>query len=75
MANILKQGYEVDIDFKENPRKELASNDLEVSNAGLVSLGFEPITLSETLIDDVKFIAEGTRERFSNANVMSSPKW
>lgn len=75
LANIIKTGYGVDIDFKENPRKELAENELEVSNAGLVSLGFDPIKLNESLIDDVKFIAEETCANFSPNNVMTSPKW
>lgn len=75
LANMIKTGYGIDIDFKENPRKELAENELEVSNAGLVSLGFEPITLNESLIEDVKFIAEETRANFSMSNVMTSPKW
>ena len=75
LANMIKTGYGIDIDFKENPRKELAENELEVSNAGLVSLGFEPVTLNESLIEDVKFIAEETRANFSVSNVMTSPKW
>lgn len=75
LANILKKSYGAKIDFKENPRKELAENELEVSNAGLVSLGFEPIKLDESLVEDVKFIAELTKERFNPENVMSSPKW
>lgn len=75
LADMIKNGYGIDIDFKENPRKELAENELEVSNAGLVSLGFEPITLSESLIEDVKFVAEETRANFSMSNVMTSPEW
>ena len=75
LANMIKTGYGIDIDFKENPRKELAENELEVSNAGLVSLGFEPVTLNESLIEDVNFIAEETRANFSMSNVMTSPKW
>ena len=75
LANILKKSYGAKIDFKENPRKELAENELEVSNSGLVSLGFEPIKLDESLVEDVKFIAELTKERFNPENVMTSPKW
>ena len=55
--------------------QELAENELEVSNSGLVSLGFEPIKLDESLVEDVKFIAELTKERFNPENVMTSPKW
>jgi UDP-sulfoquinovose synthase len=75
LANMLKEGYGASIEFKENPRKELAENELEVSNAGLVSLGFEPITLGQSLIEDVSFIADNSKERFESSNVMTSPKW
>ena len=40
---------------------ELPKNDLEVSNHGLRSLGFEPILLNEGLLDDVKIIAEQSK--------------
>lgn len=75
LARILQQQYGADIDFKENPRKELAENELEVANSGLVSLGFNPILLTEALVDDVKFVADQTRTNFNAENVMSSPKW
>lgn len=63
------------VSYEENPRKELAENELEVSNEGLRSLGFEPILLSKELVNDIKFIAEQTKERFNVNNVMTSPKW
>jgi len=63
------------VSYEENPRKELPENELEVSNEGLRSLGFEPILLSTELVNDIKFIAEQTKERFNANNVMTSPKW
>ena len=75
LAKIIEKSYGAQIDYKENPRKELAENELEVSNAGLVSLGFEPIKLDDSLVEDVKYIAELTKERFNPNNVMTSPKW
>jgi len=75
LANILKEKYGAEVKLYENPRKELPENELEVSNEGLVSLGFEPITLSESLIDDCKFIAEQFGNRMNPNNIMSSPKW
>ena len=73
LANIISEKYGSNINYVENPRKELAENDLEVSNAGLKSLGFEPITLDESLIDDVKFIAE--KGNVKKENILTSPKW
>jgi UDP-sulfoquinovose synthase len=75
LADILQEQYGASVNYLENPRKELAENELEVSNTGLVSLGFEPIRLSEGLVQDVKFIAEATRENFEAVNVNTSPKW
>ena len=75
LAQIISEGYGTKVEFKENPRKELAENELEVSNSGLVSLGFSPTLLSESLVDDVRVIAELTSSRFDAENVMSSPKW
>ncbi len=75
LAKLVSGVYGVSIDYVQNPRKELAENELEVSNAGLKSLGFEPVTLNEGLMDDVKLLAEHMNERFSQENVLSSPKW
>jgi UDP-sulfoquinovose synthase len=75
LAEIISEQYGAEIKYYDNPRKELAENDLSVSNEGLRSLGFEPILLTTALIDDVKFIAETVRANLNKANVMTSPKW
>lgn len=75
LAEILEQQYSARVELKDNPRKELSENELDVANAGLVSLGFDPILLNNALIDDVHFIADQTRKNFNSNNVMSSPKW
>ena len=46
------------------PRNELADNELEVSNWVSSALGFKPITLSDGLLEDVKLIAEASRNGF-----------
>ena len=53
----------------------MAENDLEVDNTGLKSLGFEPITLSMNLIDDVRYIAAKMQENLKKENIMTSPRW
>jgi UDP-sulfoquinovose synthase len=75
LAKIIESKYGAKIDYIDNPRKELAKNDLEVRNQGLKSLGFEPITLSEELINDVEKVAHSMKENFSVNNVNNSPKW
>lgn len=75
LANIIKEKYGAEVKLYDNPRKELAENELEVSNEGLRSLGFEPITLSDSLIEDCKFVADQFGDRLVPENIMSSPKW
>jgi UDP-sulfoquinovose synthase len=75
LAEIISKQYGGSIAYHENPRKELPANDLAVSNEGLRSLGFEPILLNVSLIDDVKFIAEKLKSNLNKSNVMTSPKW
>lgn len=75
LAEILGSSYDCKVDFLKNPRKELAENELEVSNAGLRSLGFEPITLTDSLIEDVKFIAEEFKSKVNPENINNSPDW
>lgn len=75
LANIIHEQYNAEIDFVDNPRKELAENELEVHNEGLLSLGFHPITLNKKLINDVEFIAERYKDKLKEENVLNSPKW
>ena len=75
LAEIISRTYGSNIVYHDNPRKELAENELEVDNTGLRSLGFEPITLSVNLIDDVRYIAEKMKENLNPENIMTSPKW
>ena len=75
LAEIISRTYGSNIVYHDNPRKELAENELEVDNTGLRSLGFEPITLSVNLIDDVRYIAEKMKENLNPENIMTSPRW
>jgi UDP-sulfoquinovose synthase len=75
LAEMISKSYGSKIQYHENPRKELAENDLEVDNTGLRSLGFEPVTLSESLIDDVRFIAKWYEHNMNSDNILTSPKW
>lgn len=75
LADMIATRYGAAIQYLDNPRKEAPVNDLSVVNEGLKSLGFEPITLNEGLIDDVKFIAEQCKDYMLFENVTNSPKW
>lgn len=75
LAKKVAKLYDAEVGTVPNPRKELAENELEVSNAGLVSLGFEPTRLDDGLVDDVNAIAKANGTRFSSDVVLNSPKW
>ena len=75
IANIISEQYGSDIDYLDNPRKELAENELEVSNDGLKSLGFQPILLNKGLIEDIELLAKSTQDNFNKKNVLNSPSW
>lgn len=71
----LAEMLESKISYINNPRKELAENDLSVSNEGLKSLGFKPTTLSDELLNDVKFLSASNASNFNKDNVLTSPEW
>jgi len=75
LAEYVGKLYGATVGKFENPRAELAENDLEVSNAGLVSLGFEPITLSENLVHEVADVAHKYLDRINVGAFISKAKW
>ena len=75
IAKIISDQYGSKINYLKNPRKELEKNDLEVSNDGLKSIGFQPITLNNNLIDDIRLLANTTKANFNKENVLNSPLW
>lgn len=76
LAEIIQKLTGCEINFLENPRKELKENQLFVSNSGLKSLGFEPILLSDGLLEDIQTIAKSTStDRLNPDNINNSPLW
>jgi UDP-sulfoquinovose synthase len=75
LAKIVSDQTGVEIEYLDNPRKESAENELRVKNDGLKSLGFEPILLSESLIDDVIHLAENYSNSVNLAAITSKAKW
>lgn len=75
LANLVSESYGASVQYLENPRKEVPENDLDVSNAGLTSLGFNPILLNEALIEDVRVVAEVCSGSFNPDVILNSPKW
>lgn len=75
LAELCAKTYNGKVEFVDNPRKELAENDLAVSNAGLKSLGFEPIKLSVGLVNDVHFLSYLNKHNLKSENILTSPRW
>lgn len=46
------------VQFVDNPRNEAQENELRVNNEGLISLGLDPVTLEEGLMEEVQDIAK-----------------
>jgi UDP-sulfoquinovose synthase len=59
----------------DNPRKEAAENDLEVSNRTLVSLGLKPILLAEQLVSETIEIAERYKDRCNLDQIPARTLW
>jgi UDP-sulfoquinovose synthase len=75
LAFKIKSKYSAEIEYLDNPRKELSENELEVKNNNFMQLGFEPILLENTLLEEIVFIAKNNKNNFDKSVVKNSPKW
>lgn len=75
LAELVSNIYGIEVKNVENPRNELASNELEVENTALTSLGFEPIQLTNGLIEDIRNLATEFKDNYDPNSVLNSPKW
>ncbi len=58
-----------------NPRREAVENDLVVSNNRFLSLGLNPTTLSEGLLEESREIAERYRDRADVSKIVARSVW
>ena len=57
LAELVAELTGAEIQFLDNPRKEADENELNVKNDALISLGLEPITLRNGLLEEIMEVA------------------
>ncbi|KTQ95288.1 NAD-dependent dehydratase [Aureimonas ureilytica] len=75
LAEMISRMTGVPVEHRDNPRNEMAENDLVVANDTLIKLGLEPTRLSDGLMDEVVRVAEKHRERCDTSRIVCSSLW
>ena len=75
LAKMISEKTGAKIGKINNPRKERAENALRVSNYGLRSLGFEPITLENSLVDEIAATVARFQDNIDQDVILSKARW
>jgi UDP-sulfoquinovose synthase len=75
LAELVGRMTGVQIANLPNPRREAAENDLVVSNNRFLSLGLNPTTLSEGLLDEVRDVAGRYKDRADVSKIVARSVW
>ncbi|KQQ79472.1 NAD-dependent epimerase/dehydratase family protein [Aureimonas sp. Leaf324] len=75
LAQMVSRMTGVPVEHLDNPRKEMAENDLVVANDSLIKLGLEPTRLSDGLMEEVVEIAGRHKDRCDTSRIVCSSLW
>jgi UDP-sulfoquinovose synthase len=64
-----------EVRFYRNPRNEDSKNDLKFNNEGFKSLGWDPILLSDNLVEDVINISKVFKDRVDLNKIIPTSLW
>ena len=75
LAELISQKTGAEVANLPNPRKEAAENDLIVTRDRFLSLGLEPTTLSEGLLEEVRDISTKYAHRADLSKIIARSVW
>lgn len=75
LAGLISKLTGVEVSHIENPRVEAEVNNLDVENKKFLSLGLNPTTLSNGLIEEIMEIAKKYSHRCDKSKILPTSKW
>lgn len=75
LAQLIAKLTNAKISYVNNPRNEASENELIVENNQFLSLGLDPTTLNDGLLDEVKNIAERYKDRIDETKIAAKSLW
>ena len=75
LAKLVSEKTGAEIQYVSNPRNEDDENELLVENDSLISLGLNPITLEEGLLDEITEISKRYAERCDKSKIPCFSVW